>query len=265
MTNLISLHDYINDYMGKEFYRVGSYGVRVLVWLILMFAGHAKTAPAQVSFAGTQAKVRNGDFSAAVLLDTLPQEHLFALGPEEGLRSELFVWNGRIFRAGVWRENGQPYVEKDVKGMKAVFLVWANVPVWDTLVLHENIASLRQLEQIIGVNAHRYGLDTSKPFPFLMLGKLLKARGHIMDKDPAIKEITSTTTDDARKYFPVDGQKVQLIGFYSHHHRRIFTHHDSFTHIHYRTFSKHHAGHLDEGSFDASEPVRLLLPRQAGF
>lgn len=265
MTNLISLRDYINDYMGQELYRVGRYGVRFLVCLLLMFAGHSKTVTAQVSFAGTQTKIRNGDFSAAVLLDTLPKEHLFALGPEEGLRSELFVWNGRIFRAGVWRENGQPYVEKDAKGMQAVFLVWANVPAWDTVVLQENIVSLRQLEQIIGMNAHRHGLDTSKAFPFLLLGKFLKAQGHIMDNDTSRNLITAATGGEAKKYFPVDGQRVQLLGFYSHHHRGIFTHHDSFTHIHYRTYSKHHAGHLDEASFDPSEPLRLLLAKKATF
>ncbi|HSK12896.1 MAG TPA: hypothetical protein VK907_06745 [Phnomibacter sp.] len=207
-------------------------------------------------------KVRQGDLSASVMLDTLPKEHLFAIGPEEDLRSEIFVWEGRIFRAGVMADTKQPYVEKDVEGMKAVFLVWANVSVWDTLVLRPPIANLSDLEEAIGKAAHEHGTDTSRAFPFLLFGKLSTAKGHIMDKDPALTDITPAVAEGARRYYPIEGQKAQMVGFYSHHHQRIFTHHDSFIHIHYRLYSKYHAGHLDEAAFDAAEPLRLLLPKK---
>nr|MCU0388190.1 hypothetical protein [Chitinophagaceae bacterium] len=176
-------------------------------------------------------------------------------------RSEILVWNGKVFRAGVLKETGKPYVEKDVKNMKAVFLVWANVPLWDTLLVEESISTIKQLEQTIGKMAHHHGTDTSKPFPFLLFGKLQKGKGHIMDKDPSIKVATAGTAEEAKEYFPIDGEKVQLVGFYSHHHQRVFTHHDAFIHIHYRTYSKYHAGHLDEASFEPGEPIRLLLPK----
>ena len=235
-------------------------GFVALFGILLPLSDVIAQKAAEVKFAGAQLKVRQGDFSAAVLLDTLPKNHLFAIGPEEGLRSEIFVWDGRIFRAGVLRETGKPYVEKDIKNMKAVFLVWANIPAWDTLVIGKHISSLKDLEEVIGKEAHQHGTDTAGAFPFLLFGKLQKGKGHIMDKDPAIKAPTSGTAEDAKKYFPVDGEKVQMVGFYSHHHQRIFTHHDSYIHIHYRTYSKFHAGHLDEAAFDPSVPIRLLLP-----
>jgi acetolactate decarboxylase len=231
-------------------------------YLLLMIFAIAKITYGQVpvKYAGAQMKVRQGDLSPAVMLDTLPKQHLYAIGPEADLRSEIFVWDGRIFRAGVLKENGLPYVEKDVVGMQAVFLVWAQVPEWDTLVIYNAIPDMQTLETTIGKYAFEMGVDTSKPFPFLMFGKIKQGKGHIMDKDPAVNADSPNVAEVAKKYFPLENQKAQFIGFYSHHHQRIFTHHDSFVHLHYRLYSKHHAGHLDEVAFDPAEPVTILIP-----
>jgi acetolactate decarboxylase len=233
-----------------------------LYYSLFFIAFSATLAMAQpiVHHTGAQMKVKQGDFSAAVMLDSLPKEHLFAIGPEEELLSEIFVWDGRIFRAGIVKETGQPYVEKDVVGMKAVFLVWAQVPKWDTVLINDPIPNMEHLEKIIGKQASARSIDTSKPFPFLLFGKIKQGVGHIMNRDPSVLGNTPDVADSAKKYFPINNQKAQFIGFYSHYHQRIFTHHDSYIHLHYRLYTKHHAGHLDEIAFDPAEPVRLLIP-----
>jgi acetolactate decarboxylase len=218
-------------------------------------------APVKVFHAGGMTKVRQGDLSAAVRLDTLPQNHLFAIGPVEDLKGEILVWDGKPFKAAITGERPQPYVEKAPEGLKAIFLVYANVPRWDTVVVTTPVNNMQDLEKMIGRTAHANGLDTSQAFPFLLFGKVSKGLGHIQYFDTAKLAISPSIGDDAKQFFPFENVRSQFVGFYSHHHKRIFTHHDTFIHIHYRLYTKYHAGHLDEVAFDESEPIRLLLPR----
>jgi acetolactate decarboxylase len=214
----------------------------------------------KVNSAGAMMKIRQGDLSAAVMLDTLPQGHLFAIGPVENLQGEILVWDGRPFKAAMMPDRKQPFVEKAPDNLKAIFLVYANVPAWDTVVIREPVPDMATLEKLVGQYAHQHGTDTSKAFPFLMFGRIAKGLGHIQMLDSATTKITPTVGDDAKVFLQVENQRSQFVGFYSHHHQRIFTHHDSFIHIHYRLYTKYHAGHLDEVAFDKMEPVRLLLP-----
>jgi acetolactate decarboxylase len=214
----------------------------------------------KVNSAGAMMKIRQGDLSAAVLLDTLPQEHLFAIGPVENLQGEILVWDGKPFKAAMMPDRKQPFVEKAPANLKAIFLVYANVPAWDTVIIREPVPDMATLEKLVGQYAHQQGIDTSLAFPFLLFGKIAKGLGHIQMLDTTIKKITPTVGDDAKVFLQIEKQRSQFVGFYSHHHQRVFTHHDSFIHIHYRLYTKYHAGHLDEVAFDAGEPVRLLLP-----
>lgn len=43
----------------------------------------------------------------------------------------------------------------------------------------------------------------------------------------------------------VNEQPAELLGFYSREHKGVFTHHDSYTHIHLLSNDKIHLGHLD--------------------
>jgi acetolactate decarboxylase len=217
-------------------------------------------SPVKFFHAGAITKVRQGDLSAAVRLDTLPQDHLFAIGPVEDLKGEILVWDGKPFKAAITGENPQPYVEKAPEGLKAIFLVYANVPQWDTVVVTAPVMNMQDLENMIGTTAHAHGVDTSQAFPFLLFGKVSKGLGHIQFFDTAKIDMSPTIGEDAKHFFPFENVRSQFVGFYSHHHKRIFTHHDTFIHIHYRLYTKYHAGHLDEVAFDKSEPIRLLLP-----
>jgi acetolactate decarboxylase len=240
-------------------------GLRICLLIILSGLFLQKTncqARIKVNFAGAMMKIRQGDLSAAVLLDTLPQAHLFAIGPIENLQGELLVWDGKPFKAAMMPDRKQPFVEKAPANLKAIFLVYANVPAWDTVIIREPVPDMATLEKLVGQYAHRQGTDTSQAFPFLLFGKIAKGLGHIQMLDTAATKITPTVGDDAKVFLPIENQKAQFVGFYSHHHQRVFTHHDSYIHIHYRLYTKYHAGHLDEVAFDKGEPVRLLLPRK---
>lgn len=239
-------------------------GLRMFIPFVFwgFFYGEANgQAEVKVQFAGAMMNIRQGNLKASVMLDTLPKEHLFAIGPVENLQGEIMVWDGKPFKAAMMPDRKQPFVEKAPANLKAIFLVYANVPAWDTVVIREPVPDMATLEKLIGQYAHAQGTDTSQAFPFLLYAKIEKGLGHIQMLD-STTAITPTVGDDAKVFLPIENQRSQFVGFYSHHHQRVFTHHDSFIHIHYRLYTKYHAGHLDEVAFDTGEPVRLLLPRK---
>lgn len=148
-----------------------------VVFLASVFYLHAAAQTSKVFYAGAMMKVRQGDLSAAIMLDTLSQEHLFAIGPVENLRGEILVWDGKPFKAAITGEKPQPYVEKAPEGLKAIFLVYANVPRWDTILVNSPVKNMQDLENMIGTTAHAHGVDTSQAFPFYCLEKFPKGLG----------------------------------------------------------------------------------------
>ncbi len=215
-----------------------------------------------VKYSGTMRKIhQDKQVDASILIDTIKANNLYALGPVENLRGEIIVWNNNAFVAAL-TEDRQPYVQKNIKNLKAIFLVYADVEQWDTIFLRDSrINSMSELENFITISAHNHNLDTSTSFPFQIYTRALRGKGHIMFKDTAVKEITPEVLEKARTENSFTDQYIQMLGFYSQHHQSIFTHHDTYLHIHYRLRNKYQAGHLEELQIDPNYPIKLLLPK----
>jgi acetolactate decarboxylase len=212
-------------------------------------------------YKGKMSKIRQeGRVDAAVLIDTILTTNMYAVGPVKDLLGEIIVWKGRAFVAGLTEDTRESFVKKDVKNLEAVFLVYADVPRWDTIILLQDIASIQELQKAITAAAIKHGTDTTTAFPFLLHGKVKSGSGHIMFKDSNVTTISSETLAQAKHINTFNNQRAQMLGFYSQHHQGVFTHHDSFLHIHYRMWNKYQAGHLDEVVFDSAVPLKLLLP-----
>jgi acetolactate decarboxylase len=223
---------------------------------------HATAQEPLIKFSGKMSKIgQENRVDAEILLDTIKGKHIYAIGPVENLRGEILVWDSKQFVAAI-TEDKKPYLQKNVKSLKAIFLVYADISQWDTVLLTNKISSLTDLEKTITNAAHMNGTDTTSAFPFLLLAKVKEGAGHIMYKDTSVTVINSTTLKAANYKNTFNNQYAQMLGFYSQHHQTVFTHHDSFVHIHYRLANKYQAGHLDQVSFDETEPVKLLLPRK---
>jgi acetolactate decarboxylase len=234
----------------------------IQTFLLVLLGQYALAQAPQVMYKGKMSKIgQERRVDGEILVDTIQGKHLYAVGPVEDLRGEIIVWDGKPFVAAIM-ENQKPYVQKDVKPLKAIFLVYADVQQWDTLVLKNNIGSLGDLQKNITEAAYQHGTDTTTAFPFLLFGKVKEGSGHIMFKDSSVKTVTPDALKAANHKNEFKNQNAQMVGFYSQHHQTIFTHHDSFLHIHYRMANKYQAGHLDMVAFDQTEPVKLLLPHK---
>jgi len=60
----------------------------------------------------------------------------------------------------------------------------------------------------------------------------------------------------------VSGEHVETIGFFSRHHRGVFTPRDSNLHVHFRTGDGRASGHVD--GIELPARTRLLLPESGG-
>lgn len=233
--------------------------LHIVLFFLVMPGVHAQ----MVKYSGAMSKIRQEKrVDAAIMVDTIKAKNLYAVGPVENLRGEIIVWNNVAFVAAI-NEEKKPYVRKDVKNLKAIFLVYADVNEWDTLMINKKeISSLKELESTITNAAHRHGLDTSSAFPFQVFGKAKQGSGHIMYKDSSVKLITPEELQKAAYINTFTDQYIQMLGFYSQHHQTIFTHHDSYLHIHYRLRNKYQAGHLEQIHLDPDQELRILFPKQ---
>ena len=215
-----------------------------------------KGEPGEVRWLGEQRKVvRDGDLTGRVDLTALAKRpHLYAAGPLEGLKGEVTVWDGKASLAR-W-EAGKVVTTEEFKG-KACFLVYAQVPTWTESKLPAGLDKPDDLEAEIFLEARKAGVPTDRPFPFLLRGTAQKVKLHILNKTD---NAPHNPEEHAKVKVPVvlEGCEVDVIGFYSKKHAGVFTHHDSYAHMHALTADGKVSGHVDQLS--PGGEMRLYLP-----
>ena len=66
---------------------------------------------------------------------------------------------------------------------------------------------------------------------------------------------------NGQKNYDLQNEQADIIGFFSTKHQAIFTHHDTFLHMHLITVDRKKMGHLDEVLFKKGT-ISLFLPEQ---
>ncbi len=217
----------------------------------------AEQAGFVVKSAGEMRNVmQKGNLAAHIdCADLRPLKHLYALGPVEGLRGEVTVFDGTPAVTTV--EGGKPAVGESWP--KACFLVYAQVPRWQSTPLPAGVGSLAELEPHVLAAAKKAGLDVDKPFPFLLSGTPAGVKYHVVWKTDGLPH-TKELHAKAKLAFEVAGREVQMLGFHSDKHRGVFTHHDSNTHVHFRAADGKDSGHVDAAALVPGMTLHLPAP-----
>lgn len=231
--------------------------------LALLVAGTlAATVPAWQPTVRVYGAMRNfmlqGNLKATAALDTLLRKpHLYALGVAEGLHGELLVWDG----AGTLTRTDPKRATKTqpATGSKAALLVAAQVPRWQAVPVPAAVRTDAGLEKLVAHHAARLGLDTTRALPFRLSGRAQSVHWHVMEwSGPAAKHTMANHKQYATKG-RFANQPVEVLGFFSRHHKAVFTHHTTFVHLHVRPAGKAFAAHVDSLHF-APGTATLLLP-----
>ena len=173
-----------------------------------------------VRWIGAQRRVLANDLTGHVALEALSAAtHLYALGPLEGLRGEVSIFDSLPSIARI-RDN--VIATESTWKARACFLVWADVPAWTWQLLDPAPPDLDALESPLSVLACEAGHDAEEPLPFLVMGTAAEMILHVLDKRDGLPH-DAERHEQAKVRRTLLGEPVELIGFHSPRHRGIFT------------------------------------------
>jgi len=200
--------------------------------------------------------MQKGDISAKADLKELEGiPHLYALGAVENLKGEICIFDGQPLVTSV--ENGKVSVDRSFE-KKATLLVWAQVENWIEIAVPNDISNFDELEKFIKKAANQNGLDANTPFPFLLDGVAQSLDWHIINWKDGDTEHSHEKHIQSGLHGTLKNIPVNILGFYSNHHRAVFTHHTSNIHAHFKTENTPFSGHID--GLELGENMVLKLP-----
>ncbi len=211
---------------------------------------------AEVYTAGTMRNaMHKGELDAAIQLDTIAQaNHLYGLGPETFLKGELLVMDGEIFISRVLTDSTMQV--KVANAAAAPFFVYTRIPEWRKVELPDTVNNLKKLEGFLEQTRIH-----AKPFAFLLKGPIQVADIHVVNLPAGTVVASPADAHQGKVNFKISNEAVEVLGFFSTSHRGIFTHHDSFVHMHLITADRQKMGHVDGLAF-APQDVQLFIPNR---
>ncbi len=206
-----------------------------------------------VKIAGAMHNVMwKGQLGSSIDVDTISDKSgLYGLGPESYLTGEILINNGKSYVSRVLTDSTM-MVEETHK-VSAPFLVYANVSEWREVALPQEIKSITELEKFIDQKTK----DNKRPFAFNLKGKVAAATIHIQNLPKGSKVSSPKEAHHGQTSYHLQNKECEIVGFFSTKHQGIFTHHDSFVHLHLITKDESMMGHLDELQI---EKMSLYLP-----
>jgi acetolactate decarboxylase len=196
-----------------------------------------------------------GQLQGIINLDTISnREHLYGFGPQEYLNAELLIIDGKSYKSTVVNDSTMKVVE--TFDSKAPFFGYATISEWEQLTMPDSVTTIPSLENYLDKISQKH----IRPFLFKLVGKIDTASIHIVNLP---KNTAVHSPDDAhkgRKSFELQNEQVRIIGFFSTEHKTIFTHHDTFLHMHLITNDNLKMGHLDEVSFNPKS-IKLFISK----
>ena len=200
--------------------------------------------------------MHQGELFGRINLDTISsKKHLFGLGPIEYLKGEVLIKDGKCFVSRV-SSNGEITVENNFK-VRAPFFVYGNVDKWDETALPDSVQSLTQLNSFLEQATGNH----SRPFAFRLTADIDSCEIHIVNL-PNGKEVHSPQeAHEGQKSYSLQNERAELVGFFSTEHQMVFTHHDTFVHIHLISSDGKKMGHLDNLMIKKGT-AKLYLPAE---
>lgn len=200
--------------------------------------------------------MHKGELFGTINLDTIQNKtHLYGLGPLEYLRGELLIIDGKSYKSTI-ADDGSILMEETYKA-KAPFFVYANAGNWEEIKLPDSIATIPQLENYLDKLTPQH----ERPFCFKLAANIDSAIIHVVNLPEGTKVSSPEEAHQEQRNFLIKNETVELIGFFSTEHQAVFTHHDTYVHIHLITSDKKSMGHVEELHFKKGETI-LFIPEK---
>lgn len=212
-----------------------------------------ESSPPEVLITGAMKRVMwEGKLDGLIRFDTLSdRQGLYGIGPLVGLRGEITIDDGKVYVSRVTSDSTM--VVEESTASSAPFFVRAKVNDWKSIPLPPEVKTIQQLEAFLVKQVE----NRPDPLPFKLTGEIERAVIHVQNLPPGTPVSSPAEAHQGQVDYTLGAERVRIIGFYSQKHQGVFTHHDSYLHLHLITEDENWMGHLDEVSF---KDVQLLLP-----
>ena len=121
----------------------------------------------------------------------------------------------------------------------------------------DSIQTIQQLEIYID----KVTKNSLRPFMFKLSGTVEQTKIHIVNLPKGSKVSSPDEAHKGQKNYELQNEQADIIGFFSTEHKAIFTHHDTFSHMHLITTNRQKMGHLDVVLFKKGT-MKLYLPTE---
>ncbi|KUG24723.1 hypothetical protein ASZ90_005467 [hydrocarbon metagenome] len=197
-----------------------------------------------------------GQLHGNIKLDTITNKtNLYGLGPVENLAGEILIIDGKSYKSTV--ANDTTMKVEETYNIKAPFFGYANISKWAEQTLPDSIQTIQQLEQYLD----RITKYSPRPFMFKLSGSIEQGTVHIVNLPEGFKVSSPDEAHKGQKNYELKNDQSEIIGFFSTEHKAIFTHHDTYLHMHLITTDRQKMGHLDEVLFMKGS-MKLYLPAE---
>lgn len=210
----------------------------------------------QVNIVGAMRNVMwKGQLSGTIQLDTISvRQHLYGMGPVEYLTGEILILDGKCYRSSVISKDAMQVEE--TFAIKAPFFGYAHIAEWTEQPLPDSIQTIPQLEQYLDLITQ----SGPRPFMFKLSGNVESAVIHIVNLPKGAKVASPEQAHQGKTSYSIKSEPSDILGFFSTEHKSVFTHHDTFLHLHLITSDRKKMGHLDDLTLQKGA-VRLFLPK----
>lgn len=197
-----------------------------------------------------------GQLYGKISLDTIANKtNLYGLGPVEYLAGEILIIDSKSYKSTVISDTTMKVEE--TYDIKAPFLGYANIANWIEQTLPDSIQTNQQLEIYLDMITK----SSIRPFMFKLTGIVETATIHIVNLPKGSKVSSPDEAHKGQTNFPLENEQVEIIGFFSTEHKAIFTHHDTYLHMHLISTDRKKMGHLDEMLLRKGT-IKLYLPTE---
>ena len=195
-----------------------------------------------------------GMLSGTISLDTISnKKNVYGLGPVEYLSGEILIMDGKSYVSTVTSDTTMKVEE--TFHVKAPFFGYTTVLKWSEQALPDSIQTMLQLEQFLHIATPK----SPRPFFFKLTGTVEQATIHVMNFPKGTKVSSPEEAHQGQVNFEIKNEQSDLVGFFSTAHQSIFTHHDTYIHVHLITADRQKMGHLDKVIFKKGT-MKLFLP-----
>ena len=215
----------------------------------------AQSKTENVTIVGAMKNVMwKGQLYGTIALDTIKEKtHLYGLGPVEYLKGEVLIIDGKSYKSTV--ASPTEIKVEETYNIKAPFFGYKNISKWKEQALPDSIQNIKQLEKYLDVITKK----SKRPFLFKLSGTISQATIHIVNLPTGTKVSSPDEAHTGQINYQLSEEPTEIVGFFSTEHKAIFTHHDTFLHMHLITSDRKKMGHLDDAVFKKGT-VKLYLP-----